>query len=88
MSATRKKATAEEFGHPEVQKKSKKTLKATAFMNIVGWKIVDALKCKWTYGYITKHNQSSEKSHINDAFVIAGGTEQIRKEQNIGKQTQ
>jgi len=35
-----------------------------------------------------KAQPHSEKSHINDAFVIAGGTEQIRKEQNIGKQTQ
>ena len=43
--------TAEEFGHPEVQKKSKKTLKATAFMNVVKQRIVNALKCKWTYGY-------------------------------------
>jgi hypothetical protein len=71
-----------------VIQKCRKNLKIKSnFMNIVGWKIVDALKCKWTYGYITKHNRS-EKSHINDAFVIAGGTEQIRKEQNIGKQTQ
>ena len=58
-------------------------------MNIVGWKIVDALKCKWTYGYITKHNRIKlglEKSHINDAFVIAGGTDQERTRPYASKQ--
>jgi len=82
-------STAEEFGHPEVQKKSKKTLKATAFMNVVKQRIVDALKCKWTYGYITKHNRIKlglEKSHSNDAFVISGGTDQERTRPYIGKQ--
>jgi len=34
-----------------------------------------------TYGYITKHNRMGlelPKSHVNDAFVIAGGKEQKR----------
>ena len=73
--------TAIEFGHPEVHKQTKESLKATAFMNNVRWKLVNILGCKWTYGYITKHNRIKlgiDKSHGNDAFVIAGGKEQER----------
>lgn len=73
--------TAEEFGHPEVQEQAKVPLKSAAFMNIIRWKLVNVLNCDHTYGYITKHDrikQGLEKSHINDAFVIAGGTDQIR----------
>jgi len=69
--------TAAEFGHPGIQKKAQETLKAAAFMNNIRWKLVNHLKCDWTYGSITKHNRTKlglEKSHINDAFVIAGGT--------------
>ncbi len=73
--------TAAEVGYPEIQKKANQTLKTTAFMNIVRWRLVNTLKCDWTYGYITKHARiklDMEKSHINDAFVIAGGTTQSR----------
>ncbi len=73
--------TAEEFGHPEVQEQAKQSLKATAFMNTVRWMLVNQLNCNYTYGYITKHNRIKlglEKSHANDAFVIAGGTSQTR----------
>ena len=73
--------TAAEFGHPIIQKKAKQTLKSAAFMNIVRWRLVNTLKCGWTYGYITKHARiklDMEKSHVNDAFVIAGGTTQSR----------
>ena len=55
--------------------------KPDTFMTTVRWKIVNALGCKHTYGYITKHNrikQGLQKSHINDAFVIADGTIQER----------
>ena len=80
--------TAAEFGHPEVQLLAKKPLKAAAFMNIVRSKLVDRIKkefpdyyCDNTYGYITKCNRIKmgfEKTHANDAFVIAGGVNQIR----------
>ncbi len=73
--------TAEEFGYPRIQSKAEKTLKATAFMNIVRSRIVDLLKCDHTYGYITKHGRiilGLDKSHANDAYVIAGGEDQIR----------
>ena len=75
--------TAEESGHPEIQKKAKQSLKATAFMNNIRWKLVNLLNCEWTYGSITKYNRirlGLEKSHVNDAFVIAGGDKQDRSE--------
>ena len=68
--------TAEEFGHPEIQKKARQSLKATAFMNVIRWKLVNMLGCGYTYGYITKYNRIKcglAKSHVNDAFVIGGG---------------
>lgn len=73
--------TAGEFGYPNIQVKAKKTLKATAFMNIIRKKLVAILACNTTYGYITKHDRIKlgiEKSHTNDAFVIACGTDQER----------
>jgi len=69
--------TAEEFGHPEVQAKAKEPLKAAAFMNAIRWELVNRLGCDWTYGSVTKYKREKlnlEKSHVNDAFVIAGGT--------------
>ena len=50
-------------------------------MSIVRWKLVSTLKCQHTYGYITKSNRIQygiEKSHANDAFVIAGGINQSK----------
>ena len=73
--------TAEEFGHPEVRKKASTPLKDAAFMNNVRWKLTQLTGAEHTFGYITKRNRISfgtDKSHANDAFVIAGGIEQIR----------
>jgi 5-methylcytosine-specific restriction endonuclease McrA len=73
--------TAEEFGYPEIQKQAMQTLKATAFMNVIRRKLVNFLNCSWTYGSITKYRRTKlglEKSHVNDAFVIAGGARQER----------
>ncbi len=73
--------TATEFGYPDIQKQAKQSLKGSAFMNIVRWKLVNLLNCNWTFGYITKYLRIKfgiEKSHSNDAFVIAGGTIQER----------
>jgi hypothetical protein len=50
-------------------------------MSIVRWKLIDTLNCIPTYGYITKVKRTElglEKSHNNDAFVIAGGNTQLR----------
>jgi 5-methylcytosine-specific restriction endonuclease McrA len=79
--------TAEEFGYPKIQEKAKKSLKEIAFMNSVRWKLVKQLykvmpdSVSHTYGYITKFDRKTlgiEKSHNNDAFVIAGGNKQKR----------
>ena len=60
--------------------------KDATFMSIVRWYLVDELKSKYdnvfiTYGYITKNHRIKngiEKSHLNDAFAIAKGTNQTR----------
>ncbi|WP_287584230.1 RNA-guided endonuclease IscB [Candidatus Borrarchaeum sp.] len=73
--------TAEEFGYPHIQQQAKTPLKATACLNNIRWKLVEQLDAEYTYGYVTKYHRNKlglEKSHINDAFVIAGGTNQER----------
>jgi len=87
--------TAEEFGFLKIQEKANKSLKEVAFMNNVRWKLANQLKeqgnkVSHTYGYITKYNRAKlalEKSHINDAFVIANGTNQKRCKPFIATQT-
>ncbi|MDO9352909.1 MAG: RNA-guided endonuclease IscB [Solirubrobacteraceae bacterium] len=69
--------------------------KPETFMSIVRWKLVNILReagniVTHTYGYITKSNRLAlgiEKSHGTDAFIIAGGTDQIRARPYIGIQT-
>ena len=42
---------------------------------------MEQLDAEYTYGYVTKYQRNKlglEKSHVNDAFVIAGGTNQER----------
>ncbi|MFP3727115.1 RNA-guided endonuclease IscB [Priestia filamentosa] len=54
-----------------------KRLRSATFMSMVRWKLVNALECNHTYGYLTKSKRIEfeiEKTHANDAFVIAGGT--------------
>src|SRR5208337_3376071 len=59
-----------------------KGFKAAAFMNALRWKLMDGLKegpvvVTHMYRCLTKAariKQELPKSHINDAFVIAGGT--------------
>ncbi|MFX0101966.1 MAG: RNA-guided endonuclease IscB [Candidatus Hodarchaeota archaeon] len=58
-----------------------KSFKPETFMSTVRWKMVKALGCGYTYGYLTKQKrfeQDLPKSHWNDAFVIASGTTQAR----------
>lgn len=58
-----------------------KSFKEATFMTMVRWKLVNQLKCTHTYGTLTKFKRTQlklEKSHHNDAFVIAGGTYQQR----------
>jgi hypothetical protein len=73
--------TAEEFGYPHIQQQAKQPLKAAACLNTLRWRIVEQLAADHTYGYVTKYQRNKlglEKSHVNDAFVIAGGTDQER----------
>jgi hypothetical protein len=68
--------------------------KDATFMSIVIWRLVNILKEQYnnvgfTYGYITKNNRIKhgiEKSHCNDAFVIADGSTQERIEPIIFEQ--
>jgi len=76
-------------GIDSIPKKKIKQFKLETFMTTVRWKIVNTLGCKHTYGYITKNNrikQRLSKSHVNDAFIIAGGTTQSRCKSYITKQ--
>jgi N6-L-threonylcarbamoyladenine synthase len=58
-----------------------KGFKAETFMSTIRWKLVNRLRelgnnVSYTYGYITKDKRIAlglPKSHVNDAFVIAGG---------------
>ncbi len=73
--------TAEEFGYPDLRKRALMPLRDAAFMNTVRWKLTQLTGADHTFGYITKRNRISlglDKSHANDAFVIAGGTNQAR----------
>jgi hypothetical protein len=62
--------------------------KTVAHITIMRWKLYERVKAlglpvSMTYGYITKRRRKLKnlgKSHINDAFVIAGGTDQERGE--------
>ena len=59
-----------------------KSLKGATFMSSIRWKLVNILECKHTYGYKTKSKrieEKIEKSHANDAFIIAGGNKNINK---------
>ena len=50
--------------------------KAETFMSMVRWRLTQDTGSQHTFGYITKTNRIAarlEKSHINDAFIIAGG---------------
>ena len=80
--------TAEEFGYPNIQAQAKKSLRSATFMNLVYSRLFTTLKekhndikVKYTFGYKTKYRrlkQKLDKTHFNDAFVIAKGKLQIR----------
>ena len=57
------------------------SFKTETFMSMVRWRLVNILNCQHIYGYITKGcriDLGLGKSHLNDAFVIAGGTTEQR----------
>ena len=58
-----------------------KSFKPETFMTTVRWRLTSELSAMHTYGYITKSGRIAlklEKTHYNDAFVIAGGSTQKR----------
>lgn len=58
-----------------------KGFREATYMTLIRTRIVDTLGCDTTYGYITKSKRIElglNKSHNNDAFVIAGGKDQVR----------
>jgi hypothetical protein len=73
-------------GELKIKIKASIGLKAETFMTMVRWRIVNLLRqtnnnVSHTYGYLTKCKRISfgiSKSHVNDAFVIAGGSTQQR----------
>jgi hypothetical protein len=58
-----------------------KSFKGETFMTTVRWRLTEGTNYQATFGYITKGKRRElkiDKSHHNDAFVIAGGTNQAR----------
>ena len=65
-----------------------KSFRSETFMSMVRWRMFDEIKeefpnldIDYTYGYLTKSTRIElgiEKSHVNDAFVVSGGTSQAR----------
>jgi hypothetical protein len=67
--------------HLESKIKKNKSYKESTFMSIIKNRFQKELDCRITYGYVTYNKARElglEKSHINDAFVIAGGNHQER----------
>lgn len=61
--------------------KRSKGFKAETFMSMVRWRLVNETGADHSYGHITKTNRIAlglAKSHVNDGYVIAGGTVQER----------
>jgi RRXRR protein/HNH endonuclease len=58
-----------------------KSFKAETFMSTIYRKLIEATDAEATFGYITssiRHELGLDKTHHNDAFVIAGGLTQSR----------
>ena len=73
-------------GELKLKVKASSGFEAETFMSMIRWRLIDRLRergesVKHTYGYITKSQRIAlglPKSHISDAFVIAGGNGQKR----------
>jgi hypothetical protein len=68
-------------GKTKLKIKPNKHFKAETFMSIIHNEFKKRLTCEITFGYITSYLRKSlgiEKSHTNDAFVIAEGSNQKR----------
>jgi 5-methylcytosine-specific restriction endonuclease McrA len=68
-------------GKTKLKIKPGRIFKAETFTSIIRNEFKRILSCEITFGYITAHVRKElriEKSHANDAFVIAGGFSQKR----------
>jgi len=68
-------------GTVNIKTKPSKSFKAEAFMTMVWRRLVELLGAAIRYGYETKQARADaglNKSHVNDAFVVAGGCYQNR----------
>ena len=66
-----------------------KSFKAETFMTTIYRRLLEVLGAEEAFGFETKfkrEEQELEKSHHNDAFVIAGGTSQIRSKSLVLEQ--
>ncbi len=66
-----------------------KSFKAETFMTTIYRRLLDVLVAEEAFGFETKFKREElnlDKSHHNDAFVIAGGTSQLRTETSILEQ--
>ncbi len=80
-------------GKIELKVKIPKSFKHETFMTILRSRLIELVRefipeTEETFGYITKFNRERiglEKSHDNDAFVIAGGSAQTRCSKLSGK---
>ena len=64
-----------------LRKKKSKSYKESTFMNIIKGRFQNDINCKLTFGYKTFTDRCDiglKKSHINDAFIVAGGRTQER----------
>lgn len=78
-------------GRIKLKIKRSRSFRAETFMSTIRWKLINEIESKQTYGYITKHNRIKiglQNSHVNDAFVIAGGTEDMERSDVIYIQKQ
>jgi len=69
--------------------KKNKQYKESTFMNIIKNRFKKDLNCSLVFGYETFNKRTKlelEKSHSNDAFVIAGGSTQNRSSEYLIKQ--
>ena len=75
-------------GKVKLNVKFSKGFRAETFMTVIRWRLINRLRetgnaVSHTYGYVTKQDRIGlglPKSHVNDAFVIAGGSMQRRPE--------
>ncbi len=61
--------------------RASRSFKAETFMSMVWRRLADATGAETTFGYLTKSARAKvgmPKSHRNDAFCVAGGTDQAR----------